>query len=198
MKDIRKLGSQCMADLASINIPYGKVRLWGVNCRAKARWGLCKKRPDGCCEIEIAEALLQDDVSDIAVKNTIIHELLHTCPGCFKHTGRWKQYADRVNRYLPQYNIKRTTSAEEKGVAVRRKEPVYRYILKCCDCGYEIKRQKQTVVISLYLNNFKVCILFCHTYIRELLRLCMRNLIIFVREFAMIPYLLDLICCHAI
>ena len=146
MKDIRKLGSQCMADLASINIPYGKVRLWVVNCRAKARWGLCKKRPDGYYEIEIAEALLRDDVDDVAVKNTIIHELLHTCPGSFKHTGRWKQYADKVNRLLPQYNIKRTTSAEEKGIEVRRKEPIYRYILRCCSCGKEFKRQKKTSV----------------------------------------------------
>ena len=63
-------------------------------------------------------------------------------------TGRWKQYANRVNRYLPQYNIKCTTSAEEKGVAVRRNEPVYRYILKCCDCGNEIKRQKKSVAIE--------------------------------------------------
>ena len=148
MKDIRKLAGQCMTDLASVDIPYGRVKLWIVNCRAKARWGLCKKRSDGYFEIEIAEALLKDDVDDIATKNTIIHELLHTCPGCLKHTGRWKQYADKVNRLLPQYSIKRTTSAEEKGVAVRRKEPVYRYCLKCSNCGKEILRQKKTAVIE--------------------------------------------------
>ena len=148
MKDIRKLASQCMADLVSIDIPYGRVRTWVVNCRAKARWGLCKKRPDGCYEIEIAESLLHDDVDDVAVKNTIIHELLHTCPGSFKHTGKWKKYADKVNRLLPQYSIKRTTSAEEKGVAVIRKEPVYRYALKCVSCGKEIRRQKKTSVIE--------------------------------------------------
>ena len=148
MKDLQELAAQCRAELASIQIPYGKVRIWSVNCRAKARWGLCKKLPDGTYEIEIAKALLQDDVDDIAVKNTVIHELLHTCPGCFKHTGRWKQYADKVNRLLPQYNIKRVTSAEEKGVEVRRKKPEYRYILRCSSCGNEIKRQKKTAVID--------------------------------------------------
>lgn len=148
MKALQELAAQCRAELASIQIPYGKVRIWSVNCRAKARWGLCKKLPDGTYEIEIAKALLQDDVDDIAVKNTVIHELLHTCPDCFKHTGRWKQYADKVNRLLPQYNIKRTTSAEEKGVEVRRKEPEYRYILRCNSCGNEIKRQKKTAVID--------------------------------------------------
>ena len=148
MKDLQKIAAECQADLASIGIPYGRVKLWIINCRAKARWGLCKKRQDGSYEIEIAEALLQDDVDDIAAKDTIIHELLHTCPGCLKHTGRWKQYADKVNRMLPQYNIKRTTSAAEKGVTVRRKEPTYRYILKCTDCAREIKRQKKSAVIE--------------------------------------------------
>lgn len=148
MKDLQELAFRCRAELASLQIPYGKVKIWSINCRAKARWGLCKKLPDGTYEIEIAKALLQDDVDDIAVKNTIIHELIHTCPGCFKHTGKWKQYADRVNRYLPQYNIKAATSEIEKGVAIERKAPVYRYCLKCSSCGTEIKRQKKTAVIE--------------------------------------------------
>ena len=148
MKDLQELALHCRAELASIQIPYGIVKIWSINCRAKARWGLCKKFPDGTYEIEIAKALLQDNVEDTAVKNTIIHELLHTCQGCCKHTGRWKQYADRVNRYLPQYNIKRTTSTEEKGVELRRKTPVYHYVLRCAACGQEIKRQKKTAVVE--------------------------------------------------
>ena len=148
MKDLQRLAAQCLSDLASIGIPYGRVKLWIVNYRAKARWGLCRKRSDGCYEIEIAEILLRDGVSDAAAKNTIAHEVLHTCPGCLKHTGRWKQYANKVNRLLPQYNIKRTTSVDEKGVPVRRKEPIYRYALKCEACGKEIRRQKKTVVIE--------------------------------------------------
>lgn len=124
------------------------MKIWSINCRAKARWGLCKKLSDGTYEIEIAKALLQDEVDDIAVKNIVIHEILHSYPGCFKHTGRWKQYADRVNRYLPQYSIKRATSAEEIGIVIRCKEPVYRYCLKCSSCGEEIKRQKKSAVIE--------------------------------------------------
>lgn len=103
MKDLQELASQCRAELASLQIPYGKVKIWSINCRAKARWGLCKKLPDGTYEIEIAKTLLQDDVSDNAVKNTIVHELLHSCPGCFKHTGRWKQYAPTWPVMFTQY-----------------------------------------------------------------------------------------------
>lgn len=148
MKDVQKLAAECLVDLATLGIPYGRVKRWVINSRAKARWGLCKKLPDGCFEIEIAETLLQDDVADMSVKNTVMHELLHTCPGCLRHTGKWKQYATLVNRRMPIYNITRTTSSEEKGVTVRRKEPVYRYILKCSDCGGEIRRQKKSRVVE--------------------------------------------------
>ena len=75
MKDLHKLVAECQADLASIDISYGRVKTWVINCRAKARWGLCKKRSDGYFEIEISGALLDDNVSDVAAKNTIIHEL---------------------------------------------------------------------------------------------------------------------------
>ncbi len=148
MKDLHKLVAECQADLASVGIKHGTVSKWTVNTRAKTRWGLCRKLSNGTYEIEIAQILLQDDTTDIAAKNTIIHELLHTCPGCLNHTGKWIQLAQIVNYRLPMYNIKRTTSADEKGVAVRRKEPVYRYILKCGSCGREIKRQKKSAVIE--------------------------------------------------
>lgn len=43
MKEIQKLAAQCMAELASLGIPYGRVKRWVINTRAKARWGLCEK-----------------------------------------------------------------------------------------------------------------------------------------------------------
>ena len=148
MKDLKKLAQQCIQELGAVGICCGNVKQLAVNYRAKKRWGVCKKQSDGSFIIEIAEVLLQDHVSDIAVKNTLIHELLHTCPGCFSHTGKWKQYADHVNRMLPQYTIKRVTAAEEKGVTLRKKEPVYRYILVCSSCNQYYKRQRISPVIE--------------------------------------------------
>lgn len=83
MKNLMKLVGECQRDLASLNIRTGNVRNWSVNTRAKARWGYCVKVSKGLFDIQIAAALLQDDVDDQAVKDTIVHELLHTIPGCF-------------------------------------------------------------------------------------------------------------------
>ena len=148
MKDLRKLAGECQSDLLSVNIHIGKVRNWSVNTRAKARWGLCTRVSKGLFDIQISAALLQDDVDDNAAKDTIVHELLHTIPGCFKHTGKWKQYAETVNFLLPQYRIKARSSYEDKGLEDTRPEPEYRYILKCLQCGMEIKRQKKSAAVE--------------------------------------------------
>jgi len=148
MKDLMKLVGESQRDLASLNIRTGNVRNWSVNTRAKARWGYCVKVSKGLFDIQIAAALLQDDVDDQAVKDTIVHELLHTIPGCFKHTGKWKQYANTINRLLPQYKIKRGSSYEEKGLEYLRPKPQCRYILKCLRCGSEIGRQRMSAAVE--------------------------------------------------
>lgn len=148
MKDLMKLVGESQRDLASVNIRTSNVRNWSVNTRAKARWGYCVKVSKGLFDIQIAAALLQDDVDDQAVKDTIVHELLHTIPGCFKHTGKWKQYANTINRLLPQYKIKRGSSYEEKGLEDLRPKPQCRYILKCLRCGSEIGRQRMSAAVE--------------------------------------------------
>ena len=148
MKDLMKLVGESQRELASLNIRTSNVRNWSVNTRAKARWGYCVKVSKGLFDIQIAAALLQDDVDEQAVKDTIVHELLHTIPGCFKHTGKWKQYANTINRLLPQYKIKRGSSYEEKGLEDLRPKPQCRYILKCLRCGSEIGRQRMSASVE--------------------------------------------------
>ncbi len=148
MKNLIKLAEDCQKDLQSIGIRCAVVRNWTVNNRAKARWGLCTKVAKGVFDIQISGELLQDHVDDQAAKDTIAHELLHTIPGCFKHTGKWKQYASLANRLLPQYQIKAKSTFEEKGLTDNRPEPVYRYVLKCQKCGAESRRQKKSSVVE--------------------------------------------------
>ena len=96
MKDLKKLAAECEADLLSIGIQPGKINRWIVNTRAKYRWGQCKEYLPGLFDISIAERLLQDNVSDQATKNTILHELLHTVKGCHGHKGKWKELATKL------------------------------------------------------------------------------------------------------
>ena len=150
MKDLMILVEICKADPDSLGIKYGRVSNWTVNTRAKCRLGQCRKIAAGLFDINISEALLKEDVDDQITLNTIMHELLHTVPGCFTHKGKWKLYADYVNKKLPQYTIKRVSKESEVNITIDRKQPVYKYILRCSKCGQEVKRQKETKVITNY------------------------------------------------
>lgn len=150
MKDLMKLVAECKAELDSISVPYQTVHRWKVNTRAKARWGYCKKLWEGAFEIQIAQCLLEDTVDDIAVKTTIIHELLHTVKGCHGHKGKWKEYAEYVNRKLPKYHIKRTTSHKEKGIEYKPRTVIYRYVFECQHCKRQVRRERSSKFVENY------------------------------------------------
>ena len=143
MKKLLKLAARCQAELRSIGIqPASSIR-WTVNTRATKRWGSCKKESPDAYEISISSRLLQADVSVQAVKNTIMHELLHTVKGTKGHTGLWRKLATQVNQRLPGYSIQRTTSYEEKGIQPAES----RYVLRCTHCGKEYHRQRMSQLV---------------------------------------------------
>lgn len=154
VKDYKALIEECMKEVIAADITPGNIVKWGINHRARSRWGLCTRHPDGTFEIEIAYRLLADDnISDKSCKDTIIHEILHSCRGCQKHTGTWKKYAEHMNA-LYGYNIKRITSAEEKGVEkyeIRPRE--IKYIYKCRKCG-QIITKKQKCKFTRYYKHY--------------------------------------------
>lgn len=147
----------------SLNIPYGNIKWVKINTRAKSRWGQCKLLKTGGFEIQIADVLLDPHTSHEALMDTVIHEVLHTCPGGMTHKGAWKMYADKVNRNT-QYNIKRCTSAAEKNLTdstAQIKRELAKYEVTCLKCGsiYRYKRAG-TVVQSLLtkpINSYCSC-----------------------------------------
>lgn len=120
MRDVNVIAIECMRELENIGIKCGNVIKIDINTRAKKRWGQCRKIGNNYI-IEVNQILLREDTDIDGLKNTIIHELLHTCKGCMKHTGEWKQLAEKVNRYYG-YNIKRCDSADEKESVKNRKK----------------------------------------------------------------------------
>ena len=145
MKNLMKLANECIAELTAIGIPIRQVRNWKISARCKRTWGLCHSLGDGQFDITIAQMLLQDDVSDISVKNTIIHELLHTVDGCMNHGVKWHRLAARVNKQYPRYNIQSHTPANEKGVQI-----AYRYLFRCTGCGATAGRHRKSRFVENY------------------------------------------------
>lgn len=153
MKNLNQFVNECRWDIESLGIKVGNVTKITVNTRSKRRWGQCKRTPNGF-EINISERLLNDDLDDWALKNTVAHELLHTIEGGNSHKGAWKMAAEKMNSLLG-YNIKRCTSADEKGVEsvptiYRSKAP--KYIIKCGNCGLEYKYYKDCKMINNFIN----------------------------------------------
>lgn len=141
MKDLQKLFKECKEELDCIGIKYGCIESITINTRAKKRWGQCKITLNSqywenrIFSINISERLLHDDISDNSCKNTIMHEIIHTCEYCFNHGSEWKHIADIVNDCYSFYNIKRCTSSEEKGINEEIEKKESKYILRCTKCG---------------------------------------------------------------
>ena len=134
MKNLQEVYKECLKELDDINIKYGNISAIYTNARFKSTWGKCRlDKKHNTYKIEINPCLLNDDISDISLKDTIIHEILHTCKNCLNHGTEWKRLANIVNKKYPQYHIKRTTSAKEKEV-----EHEYKYILECTLCKRRI------------------------------------------------------------
>lgn len=141
---------ESMQELDKLKIPYAKRIEWKINTRAQ-RWGRCRRFADGSYEIQVNVSLFAEDAFN-GLKNTIIHELLHTCPDCMCHTGLWKKYADMVNAAYG-YGIKRTSSAEEKNTenlneSTRFEIPKFR--LECVDCGSGKNFYRNTKAVKNY------------------------------------------------
>ena len=155
MKNLDKLYKECLKELDDINIKYGKIVSISSNNRLTRTWGRCKRfatysqGEEYTFTIEISSRLLKDNVSDDATKNTIIHEILHTCKNCQNHGMQWQKMAEEVNKHYPKYNIKRTTSHTEKGIS---EEDEYKYVIECNLCHRKWKYRRKTRVVEQCKN----------------------------------------------
>ena len=149
MRNLDEYAIQCMEELDAIGIEYGNIIEVKINTRAKKRWGQCRAIPGGY-SINISAILLDERNDEQGLKETIIHELLHSCKGCMNHGENWKRLAAKVNRAYG-YNIKRCSSAEDKGVQEETRPVNMRtvnYIIKCNQCGHTYTRTRMSKIIQ--------------------------------------------------
>ncbi|MBQ9460398.1 MAG: SprT-like domain-containing protein [Clostridia bacterium] len=115
-----------------------------VNTRAKTRFGQCTFK-NGHYTIELSSRLL--NAPERSCRQTLAHELIHTCPGCGNHGDVFKKYADILNRRYG-YTISRTNTAAEMGITVEQRERTVNYIIECQKCGQRITRSRFSSVIE--------------------------------------------------
>lgn len=158
MRNLQKVAIECMYELDCIGIPYGEIERFTINTRAKSRWGQCKGLLTGKFEININQDLLNENNSLEGLKNTIIHELLHSCEDCMNHGQKWQEMADRVNKAYG-YNIKRCSSQSEKGVVEYTEKPIrYKYNVFCNQCKRHWKYKRMCHTIECCRTGNAICV----------------------------------------
>ena len=111
-----------------------------LNTRAKKRYGRCILQ-NGTYTIEISAYLV--DAGLRTIHEVVVHEVLHTCPGCMNHGPLWKQYASMMTKRYG-YTVERTA----KTPLITEKPAEARYILQCSNCGIQIRRMKKSSVVE--------------------------------------------------
>lgn len=122
-------------------IPINKDRFFNYVKigHAKTSLGQCKKHAIlPYYTIILSKYLLNCDLQ--LIKNTIAHELIHTCEGCFNHGALFKAYASMVNNKLNNYNI----VVKNQDIQFRNnvKKSGYKYKLTCTCCGHVFYRNR--------------------------------------------------------
>ena len=140
MKDVQKLFRECVMEMESIGMDIStRIVEVKVNSRLSRALGRCcvVSRVNGnyWFRIEIQPNMLVDGIDDAVPKNTLMHELIHTCPGAFNHGYEFQRRAEAVNRKLG-YNVHTRTSAdslEAAGGTLKKKTANYGiFCMKCC------------------------------------------------------------------
>lgn len=149
MRDLMKYANKCMDILDALEIPYNAPTEWIVNKRAFKRYGQCKYSL-GEYSINITYRLLDERIPEEYLEDTIIHELIHTCPGCMNHGKIFQRYCDLVNDCYSCYHIStyvdRHVSAEvERFYPVENKA---KYIIYCPECGGKSYYKKATKAVK--------------------------------------------------
>lgn len=139
MKDLNKIGRQCIANLNAIGIYPNEISEFKVNSRAKRIFGQASLT-NGKYTIEINAILLREECPEYGLLDTLYHELLHCVNGCMNHGKKWQDLADLVNDCY-NMNISRTSTLEEtygnyaSVIIAERKEELKVFRCQCDRCG---------------------------------------------------------------
>lgn len=125
------------------------------NYTAFNRFGYCCKKRQGVYEIQINYHFTRVCDKD-KIRNTIMHELIHTLDDCMCHTGRWHVVCNRIN-YEYGYDLSRTNSYNDytqfRNKVKPRTRMTKKYNVSCNRCGEEWAYSKQgKIVKELQIN----------------------------------------------
>lgn len=150
--DIKKEVELCLEKVKRIGLIRNEDRTiqnyeFAFNNRSKKTFGTCRTITVNA-KYRITLNLLYTQYGEIEkVKQTIMHEVLHSLPGGHGHKGKWAYYANAVNSKYPEYHITRTTCSDNYFKALQELT-IPNYIVSCPQCNTEWQFTRETYVIK--------------------------------------------------
>lgn len=142
MKDYMAMFNEALDIVHGLGIETGNIVEVKLNYRAKNRFGQCRRNNvTNTYSLNFNYLIFDDKANDVAVMNTIIHEILHTCENCMTHKNEWKRLANIVNANT-KYTITRTNNYSDFGLENPKEEKKHNYVFVCEDCGQVIIRER--------------------------------------------------------
>lgn len=136
MHDLQKTAKACMKDIETLGIKLGNITKIEF-ARLRNRAGYCMWYSDDTYEIQISSSLQSEKIDIRHLKDTICHELLHTCDIECDHGEPWITYAKMLEENYG-YDILTLKTKEE----IKREKPILCKLV-CPKCGgrYNVREQ---------------------------------------------------------
>ncbi len=100
-KDLIGVYENCRAILEDIHLQPAVIDSVTLMKKSTGKMGHCHINGTNTqnvhCRIEINPVLMGDEIRDVELYETMLHELLHACAPFDGHGRIWKSYAERVN-----------------------------------------------------------------------------------------------------
>jgi len=147
LRDLLQYVNECTNELDLIGINYTLPKRWESSKRLTWKYGYCKislfRNKPTIEKIVISERLLDERIPEHILKDTIIHELIHTCDGCYDHGSKFQSIARQINNAYGYLIETRVNDADHKIVSSIYKPKERKYKISCPTCGktwgYKIK-----------------------------------------------------------
>ena len=152
LQDVKDEILECAKLVAELGYPDLRINKYLVSfsTRRVKNFATCTKVGDHQYKIVVNQHYLELASAD-NVHNTLMHEVIHSVPGCMNHKDPWKRVAKKVNATYTFTEIKRLGHDDNywKEYASQHKRKLdYAYVVTCDECGHQWRYKKKCTVVN--------------------------------------------------
>ena len=144
MHDINLLLKKALSICDKENIPYGNITGISINNRLSKALGRCMRKGNtDNYSIELRNIIADDTITpEHGALEIILHEIIHTCKGCWNHGDLFNSYGARLAKH--GYGTQGSTkNMDSLNLNMDNYIKAAKYICKCEKCGHIEVRQRK-------------------------------------------------------